>query len=305
MPRRGRRRATPSFVDIAPLSHAFETFPATERMYTLMNHELVHSAQGDVADGEDRRWRRFFHGKVAPQREDPETLLYSYLTVPRLMRRAGTPKGARSSWRPGWTAASAVPRAATTRWCFGRWCATMPTSTTRWGSHPAEPKSTSRPARMPTCTARGSSRGSRTSIHRRRSSRGCGATREAHATTPTSSSRSSAFRSTRPGRVDRLRARVPTAQPGRGPPVSDHAGTQLTATAIGSISRMFFDESTGTIYAASAIPGFVEHVGTLNTRDGSHRALADIKRAMHYRVSSVACDSSSGTRLLHQRQPGD
>ena len=58
---------------------------------------------------------------------------------------------------------------------------------------------------------------------------------------------------------------------------------------------MFFDESTGTIYAAFRYPGFVEHVGTLNTRDGSHRALADIKRAMHYRVSSVAWDSSGGT----------
>ena len=30
------------FVDIAPLSHAFETFPASERMYSLMNHEMVH-----------------------------------------------------------------------------------------------------------------------------------------------------------------------------------------------------------------------------------------------------------------------
>ena len=28
--------------DVAPLSHAFETYPATERLYALMNHELVH-----------------------------------------------------------------------------------------------------------------------------------------------------------------------------------------------------------------------------------------------------------------------
>ena len=34
-------------------------------------------------NSEDQRWRRFFHGKVAPQRQNPETLLYSYLTVPR------------------------------------------------------------------------------------------------------------------------------------------------------------------------------------------------------------------------------
>ncbi len=69
--------------DIAPLSHAFETYPASERMYSLMNHEMIHVVQGDIASDEERRWRRFFLGKVAPQRQNPESLLYSYLTVPR------------------------------------------------------------------------------------------------------------------------------------------------------------------------------------------------------------------------------
>ena len=55
------------FVNVAPMSHAFETDPASERMYSLMNHELVHLAQGDIANDEDRRWRRFFLGKVSPQ----------------------------------------------------------------------------------------------------------------------------------------------------------------------------------------------------------------------------------------------
>ncbi|HXU50466.1 MAG TPA: hypothetical protein VN789_00365, partial [Casimicrobiaceae bacterium] len=48
--------ATPhnrAIFDIAPLSHAFETFPATERMSTLMNHELVHVTMGDIANDED------------------------------------------------------------------------------------------------------------------------------------------------------------------------------------------------------------------------------------------------------------
>ena len=44
--------------DVAPLSHAFETFPASERMYQLMNHELVHVVQGDMETEEDKRWRR-------------------------------------------------------------------------------------------------------------------------------------------------------------------------------------------------------------------------------------------------------
>ena len=71
------------FFEVAPLSHAFETFPASERMFSLMNHELTHVMQGDIASEQERAWRRFFHGKVSPQSQNPESLLYSYLTVPR------------------------------------------------------------------------------------------------------------------------------------------------------------------------------------------------------------------------------
>ena len=69
--------------DVAPLSHTFETFPASERMYSLMNHELIHEVQGDIANDQDRRWRRWLLGKVAAEPQHPESLLYSYLTVPR------------------------------------------------------------------------------------------------------------------------------------------------------------------------------------------------------------------------------
>ena len=53
-------------VEIAPLSFAFETISANERMNTLMNHELVHVATMDQAAGprsvlprcSAARWRR-------------------------------------------------------------------------------------------------------------------------------------------------------------------------------------------------------------------------------------------------------
>src|SRR5690349_22103118 len=45
-------------LDVAPMSHAFETYPAAERMYTLMNHEMNHISQGDAAAAPERRWRR-------------------------------------------------------------------------------------------------------------------------------------------------------------------------------------------------------------------------------------------------------
>jgi len=70
-------------VDVAPLSRAFETSPASERMYTTMNHELVHVLQSDISSAEDQWWRKLFLGKVSAQSRNPETLLYSYLTTPR------------------------------------------------------------------------------------------------------------------------------------------------------------------------------------------------------------------------------
>ena len=38
-------------------------------MYSLMNHELIHEVQGDIANDQDRRWRKLFLGKVAPQEQ--------------------------------------------------------------------------------------------------------------------------------------------------------------------------------------------------------------------------------------------
>src|SRR5438552_5627040 len=69
--------------DIAPVSYAFETYSASERLYSIMNHELVHVATTDISSEGDRAWRRFFRGKVFPQQPHPETLVYSYLTTPR------------------------------------------------------------------------------------------------------------------------------------------------------------------------------------------------------------------------------
>ncbi len=70
-------------VQIAPPSFAYETYPANERMNTLMNHELVHIMAFDKTGKPDRFFRRLFRGKVYETDEHPESILYSYLTVPR------------------------------------------------------------------------------------------------------------------------------------------------------------------------------------------------------------------------------
>lgn len=72
-------------LDIAPLNRAFETYPASERVYMTMNHEMVHIATSDGWNSQDRAWRRFFLGKVAPEQVHPESILYFYLTTPRVV----------------------------------------------------------------------------------------------------------------------------------------------------------------------------------------------------------------------------
>ncbi len=70
-------------VMIAPLAFTYETYPANERMNTLMNHELVHVVNFDRAVGSDRFFRGLFRGKVRAVAEHPETIVYNYLTAPR------------------------------------------------------------------------------------------------------------------------------------------------------------------------------------------------------------------------------
>ena len=71
-------------VQIAPLGFAFETMAANERLNTIMNHELVHVVTMDQAARSDRLFRRLFGGKVMPIAEQPESILYFYLTTPRV-----------------------------------------------------------------------------------------------------------------------------------------------------------------------------------------------------------------------------
>jgi hypothetical protein len=70
-------------VDVAPASRTLETLPANERMYMLMNHELVHVGMSDVWNEDDGFWRRLFGGKPSITGEHPETILYNYLVTPR------------------------------------------------------------------------------------------------------------------------------------------------------------------------------------------------------------------------------
>lgn len=71
-------------LEIAPVSRTFEAFVASERIYSLVNHETAHVAALDVWNDRDAFWRRAFFGKPMPDGEHPETILYNFLATPRV-----------------------------------------------------------------------------------------------------------------------------------------------------------------------------------------------------------------------------
>ncbi|HSP17749.1 MAG TPA: hypothetical protein VLV78_23595 [Thermoanaerobaculia bacterium] len=70
-------------IGIEPFDYVYETMPSNERMNWLMHHELIHVVATDKGAGSDLLFRRLFHGKVAPIKEQPLSMLYSYMTSPR------------------------------------------------------------------------------------------------------------------------------------------------------------------------------------------------------------------------------
>jgi hypothetical protein len=71
-------------IGIEPFEYVYETSPTNERINWVMSHELLHVVAADKAAGRDVTFRKLFFGKVAAVPEDPESMIYSYLTMPRL-----------------------------------------------------------------------------------------------------------------------------------------------------------------------------------------------------------------------------
>src|SRR6185437_15248240 len=86
-------------------------------------------------------------------------------------------------------------------------------------------------------------------------------------------------------------------------PVTPHH--DLVASAVGSVSRTYYDEATGILYGGFRYPGAVEFIGAVNTRDGAVRRLADIKHAMPYRVTSFAYDPVTQTAFFTNDNRGN
>jgi len=287
------------WVEIEPLSHAFETYPASERLYTIMNHELVHLTQADVASEEDRRWRRFFHGKVVPEPSHPESLLYSYLTTPRFMAPRWYMEGGAvfmETWMGGglgraqggydemvframvrddahfYDPVGLASRGVLVDFQVGANAYLYGTRFLTWLAYTYSPEKVVAWLRRDEGSAR---------YYADQFQQVFGIPLEQAWHTWITFEHE--FQRQNLAEVRRF-------------PITPHK--QLVAHGVGSMSRTYYDEATGILYGAFRSAGVFEYVGGIDTRDGSIRRLADIKRAMLYRVSSFAYDPASGTAFF-------
>lgn len=81
----GARVSPNNFLNIAvaPFNYTFDILPANERLNWLMNHENTHLVTCDKPAGSDIFFRKILAGKIYPVEQNPITMLYSYLTMPR------------------------------------------------------------------------------------------------------------------------------------------------------------------------------------------------------------------------------
>lgn len=281
-------------VDVAPRPPTFETIAPAERMRSWMKHELVHVATMDKANSQDMRARRLFRGKVQAEASHPETILYSYLTAPRnyaprwylegiavftetwMAGGLGRAQGAydemvfRSMVRddahiydPLGLVAEGIKvdfQVGVNSYLYGTRFMTYlalaydPEKLTRWVTR-----------------QEGSKRSYEEEFER-----------------VFGVSLNDAWRDWiefeeefQAQNLDSVR-KYPTT------PYED-----LTAQALGSISRGFLDEENGTLYAAFRYQGVVAHVGAMSLHDGRIERLQDVKGPMLYRVTSLAHDAEN------------
>jgi hypothetical protein len=282
--------------DVAPESHAFETFPATERFFFLMNHEMVHVASGDVANEEDRMWRRLMLGKVSPQWQHPESIFYSFLTIPRFNSPRWYNEGAAvfmETWMSG-----GLGRAQ------GGYDEMVFRAMVRDNARFHDPLGLASYAvrvnfqvgvnaylygtRFFTWLAYAHSPGKVVEWIRRDegSARYYSDNFQRVFGIPVEQAWQEWIAFEREFQRENL-AEI------RKFPITPYR--KLVDRALGSVSRMQYDEAAGTLYAAYRYPGVVDHIGALNIRDGTVQRLVDIKRALLFTVTSLAYDQAGGT----------
>jgi hypothetical protein len=284
------------YVDAAPPSQAFETSPSAERMYSAMNHELVHVASVDVASSEDRFWRSLLRGKVVPHSQNPESLLYGYLTAPRFNAPRWYLEGAAvffETWMGGgigraqggydemvframvredarfYDPLGLVSRGVRVDFQVGVNAYLYGTRFVTYLSYAYSPEKVVAWLRR--------DEGSRRNYADQFELVFGKPLEQAWQEWVTFE------RTYQRANLERVRQH----------PVTPYR--VLGGAAVGSVSRTYYDDATGAVYGAFRSAGRLEHVGALGVRDGSYRELGPIRKGSLYRVASLAFDPGTGT----------
>lgn len=283
-------------LQIAPMSFVYETLPANEAINWTMNHELVHVAAYDQTARRDRLFRGLFRGKVAVNAEQPETILYNYLTVPRQDAPRWFHEGVAvfiETWMAGGRGRAQ-----------GAWDEMVFRSMVKDGSRFYDPLGLVSegtkvdfqlevnsylygtrfvsylayrygPAALRSWVAR--TDGTR-AHYAAQFERAFGLSLDAAWREWIAFEHEFQRRN-----LDELRRH----------PITPHE--DLSRQALGSISRAFYDPEARKLYAAFNYPGVVAHIGAISLVDGAVERIAEIKDPLVYIVTSLAYDPEART----------
>jgi len=284
-------------VDMAPLSFAFETVVANERINWLMNHELVHVTAVDQAAGSERFFRGLFRGKVSAVPEQPESILYFYLTAPRAAAPRWYQEGLAvfvETWMAGGQGRAQ-----------GAYDEMVFRSMVKDGQRFYDPLGlVSEGVKVDFQTEVNSylygtrflsylahERSPEQVIEWARRGKGTKAYYASQFRHVFGRSLDDAWkdwisweRTFQQKNLDAIRTY----------PLTPYA--DLSPQALGSVSRAYYDADRKALYAGLNYPGIVSHIGAISTEDGRVRKIQDIKGPRIYTVTSLAWDP--GTRTL-------
>jgi len=283
-------------VDIAPRALTFETAAPAERLYTWMNHELVHLVTTEQTTAADRRLRRLFGGKVQAISDHPETLIYQYLTTPRLASPRWYHEGM-AVFTQTWMAGG-LGRAQ------GGYDEMVFRSMVRDGAHFFSPVGLVSSGTMVDFQV-----GVNAYLYGTRFLSYLAYTYSPEKliswVTRTEGSKryyvsqfelvfgmplNQAWQNWIEWEHEFQRANLDSVGQYPVTPYSD-----LSKRPLGSVSRAFFDPETNKLYAAFRYQGAVAHIGAISLDDGSIEKIEDIKGPMLFRVTSLAFDPDSKT----------
>lgn len=283
-------------VETAPIDFDFEIVTPNERLNFLMNHELVHIVALDKAARRDRFFRGVFGGKVIPVSEDPESVLYYFLTSPRDAAPRWYHEGIAvfiETWMAG-----GLGRAQ------GGYDEMVFRSKVLDGSRFYDPLGLV-------------SEGTKIDFQVEANSYLYGTRFMSYLADQYSPKKliewvsrsdgsqgyyASQFRNVYGRKLEDVwhdwikwekEFQQQNLEDIRKYPVTPHH--DLSKRALGSVSRAYYDPESQKIYAAFNYPGVVAHVGAISVRDGSVERLFEVKGPSHYAVSSLTFDPKRKT----------